>query len=87
MLTLAVLAANAGAWTDTSVLVTNVRNFPNQRGTIVGAHQVNMHRAAYISSDNASNDFAQDVCKFSRSCLTDAAPIMRRIWVHSPSSL
>ena len=37
VLALGGLAANAGAWTDTSVLVTNVRNFPNQRGTIVGA--------------------------------------------------
>lgn len=36
VLVLAVVAANAGAWTDTSVLVTNVRNFPNQRGKVVG---------------------------------------------------
>ena len=38
ILLLGFLAANAGAWTDASVLVTNVRNFPNQRGTIVGAN-------------------------------------------------
>ena len=37
VLVLAVVASNAGAWTDTSVLVTNVRNFPNQRGKVVGA--------------------------------------------------
>ena len=27
---------NSGTWFDTAVLVTNVRNFPDDRGTVVG---------------------------------------------------
>lgn len=49
VLCLAVTAANSGAWTDTSVLVTNVRNFPNQRGTVVGAlTSVSLWRRVHI---------------------------------------
>jgi MFS family permease len=36
LLLLAALAGNSGVWLDASVLVTNVRNFPSDRGTVVG---------------------------------------------------
>jgi hypothetical protein len=32
----AVLACNGGAWTDTACLVTSTRNFPGERGTVIG---------------------------------------------------
>jgi MFS family permease len=36
LLLLAAVAGNSGVWLDASVLVTNVRNFPQDRGTVVG---------------------------------------------------
>ncbi|KAI8475459.1 MAG: Nodulin-like-domain-containing protein [Monoraphidium minutum] len=36
LLLLAAVAGNAGTWYDTAALVTNVRNFPNSRGFVVG---------------------------------------------------
>ncbi|KAF8069613.1 Dclre1a [Scenedesmus sp. PABB004] len=36
LLVFAVAAGNSGTWFDTSSLVTNVRNFPNDRGFVVG---------------------------------------------------
>lgn len=36
LVVLAAVAANAGAWIDTTIMATNVRNFPSSRGTVVG---------------------------------------------------
>lgn len=36
VLIIAGVSCNGGTWLDTSCLVTNVRNFPNERGTVVG---------------------------------------------------
>eukprot|EP00884_Botryococcus_braunii_P017132 jgi/Botrbrau1/4101/Bobra.152_3s0049.1 len=33
---IAMLACNGGTWTDMAALVTNARNWPNQRGTVIG---------------------------------------------------
>ncbi len=32
----AVLACNGGAWVDAACLVTSTRNFPGERGTVIG---------------------------------------------------
>ncbi len=37
---LCLTAGNAGTWWDTSVLVTNVRNFPDDRGSVMGILKV-----------------------------------------------
>ncbi len=36
VLIIAGLTCNGGTWIDTACLVTSVRNFPNERGTVVG---------------------------------------------------
>ena len=36
VLIIAGLTCNGGTWFDTACLVTSVRNFPNERGTVVG---------------------------------------------------
>eukprot|EP00891_Asterochloris_glomerata_P001572 jgi/Astpho2/1572/fgenesh1_pg.00026_%23_48_t len=36
LVVLALIGCNGGTWTDTAVMVTSVRNFPNERGTVVG---------------------------------------------------
>lgn len=36
VLLIAGLTCNGGTWFDTACLVTSVRNFPNERGTVVG---------------------------------------------------
>eukprot|EP00798_Chlamydomonas_sp_ICE-L_P030442 gene30442-35452_t len=36
LITFAFIAGNSGTWFDTAALVTNVRNFPDDRGTVVG---------------------------------------------------
>ena len=36
MVLIALVACNGGTWVDTCCLVTNVRNFPNERGVVVG---------------------------------------------------
>ncbi|KAL4437504.1 hypothetical protein ABPG77_003485 [Micractinium sp. CCAP 211/92] len=55
---LAAVAANAGSWLDTTILATNVRNFPSSRGTVVGIMKAGIGLSGSLFASVYSGVFA-----------------------------
>eukprot|EP00879_Flechtneria_rotunda_P016105 GHRR01016846.1.p1 GENE.GHRR01016846.1~~GHRR01016846.1.p1 ORF type:complete len:649 (+),score=200.09 GHRR01016846.1:867-2813(+) len=60
----AIAAGNTGTWFDTSALVTNVRNFPNDRGFVVGVLKSFLGLSSSIYTTLYMTAFEQDAVKF-----------------------
>ncbi|KAL4452086.1 hypothetical protein ABPG75_007748 [Micractinium tetrahymenae] len=58
LVVLAAVAANAGSWLDTSILATNVRNFPSSRGTVVGVMKAGIGLSGSLFASVYSGVFA-----------------------------
>ncbi|MEW5313536.1 MAG: hypothetical protein WDW38_005096 [Sanguina aurantia] len=66
VLLFAFMAGNAGTWFDTTALATNIRNFPADRGTVIGILKSFLGLSASIYSSIYITTFAPDAVNFLR---------------------